>query len=38
MLDKWCSGEPCIQLMRGPRKEADRWAWGWPIEVGEPME
>ncbi len=36
MVERWCSGESWIQLMRHPRWEADRCAWDWPIVVGEP--
>lgn len=36
MVERKCSGESSIQLMRGPRLEADSWAWDWPIVMGEP--
>ena len=36
MVERWWSGESSIQLMRGPRWEAESWAWDWPIVMGEP--
>ena len=36
MVERWCWGESWIQLMRGPRWEADSRAWDCPIVVGEP--
>lgn len=38
MVERWCSGESSIQLIRGPRWEADSWAWDWPIVIGEPEQ
>lgn len=36
LVERWWSGESSIQLMRGPRWEAESWAWDWPIVTGEP--
>ena len=35
-MQRWCSGESLIQVMRGPRWEADSLAWYWPIVMGTP--
>lgn len=36
MVERKCSGLSWIQLMRGPRWEADSWFWDCPIVMGEP--
>ena len=37
MVERWCSGESSIQVIRVPRLEAESWAWDWPIVMGEPV-
>ena len=38
MVERKCSGLSWIQLMRGPRWEADSWFWDCPIVMGEPEQ